>query len=62
MSDNSITNYAEEVADAWDYLINRYPNKEVVALNVLNFAVSARNADHMNQNIVATMNVTDKEV
>lgn len=57
-----IKNQVEEIEEIYDELKKKYEDTGVV-LNILNFAVSARNANHMNANVSGsfTMKEDSKE-
>lgn len=61
MVNRELSSYVDEVVAAYERLV---PDKftqqtDAVALNLLNFAVSMRNADYVNQNIAGDIKVKE---
>ena len=55
-----IEKYVEEIEESYKYLREKYQDKGE-ALTLLQLAVNARNADHMNANIQGSMIVKSSE-
>ena len=61
MVNRELSSYVDEVVAAYEHLIGDTFSlrTDAVTLNLLNFAVSMRNADYMNQNIVGDIKVKE---
>lgn len=61
MVNRELSSYVDEVVVAYERLVpdKWTENTDAIALTLLNFAVSMRNADYMNQNIVGDIKVKE---